>query len=172
MGIVPALCNMSLVRKNSLSLQKYAIIKITNFEGVIMNKLIKSLITGILFGILFWGFCVGFISLIYLSDTLVDIYDFCFARFRQPIVFPIILYAFLASLIIIKAVKFPETWWQLIIFAISSILSSQIVAVIWYFFESDGIGITIVFEGSCTATLISAVCQLAIFLFKRLRRLG
>ena len=129
-----------------------------------MNKLIKSIIAGMIFGISFWGFCLVFWILMDLSDTLSDIYYF----FRpDPFAFLIILYALLASLILIKAVKFPERWWQPIIVAISSILSSLIVEVTWSYFETD-IGIPIVFVGSCTATWISAVCLLAIFLFKRL----
>ena len=129
-----------------------------------MNKLIKSIITGMIFGISFWGFCLASFFLMDLSDILEEIYYFFLP---DPFAFLIILYALLASLILIKAVKFPERWWQLIIFSISSILSSLIVEVTWSYFETD-IGIPIVFLGSCTATWISTVCLLAIFLFKRL----
>ena len=133
-----------------------------------MNKLIKSIITGIIFGLSFWGFCLVFFILMDLSDTLSDIYYF----FRpDPFAFLIILYALLASLILIIAVKFPERWWQPIIFALFSILSSLIVEETWSHFERD-VGIPITFLGSCTATLISAVCLLAIFLIKRVRHIG
>lgn len=132
-----------------------------------MNKQIKSIITGVIFGIAFWVFCLTSFIIINLSDALSEIYFF---SLPDPFVFLVILYALVASLIIILALKLPETWWQLITFAIASALVNLIVTFIWSMFDSD-LGLSVMFYGSLSTTLLSTACQLVVFLVKRLRRL-